>query len=282
MGHAILSTFVAMMIALSANPVAREQESHATTDQKDVSGNNAGLVSGHPFSALKYARQIRVLPDGGKQFIRNERYPVRIARDAEGRLMMQEQLTDNLDPECDHLELEVPPVCPAWNVLVIDPVIHTIAHWPEGELAAHVWIDFPLLQDRLERAAHATAEPPDVPAGFSDEDGKVSVADLGDKTVEGIRAHGMRTTLLYAKVVLNKTIQVTRIHEVWIAPDLKLIVRVIDGDPDGIETVWGLEKVSLSPDSALFQPPAGYELQHSKADRFTDHDFDYLDSWFSK
>src|SRR6516165_9183623 len=165
MGHAILSTFVALMIALlSANPVARGQESHATTDEKNVSGNSAGLIAGHPFSAIKFARQIKILPNGEQQFIRNERYPIRIARDAEGRLMMQEQSTDDLDPDCDHLELKVPPVCPAWSVLVIDPIANTIAHWPEGEWAAHVWIDFPLSQDRLERAVHATAEPPDVPA----------------------------------------------------------------------------------------------------------------------
>jgi hypothetical protein len=131
-------------------------------------------------------------------------------------------------------------------------------------------------------ANNKQAEPPDVPASFSDEDGDVSAVDLGDKTVEGILAHGVRTTLLYTKVVSSKKVQVTRIHEVWTAPDLKLIVRVIDGDPQGIQTVWGLERVSRSPDPALFQPPLDYELQHGKSDKYTNHDFEYLDSWFSK
>jgi len=46
--------------------------------------------------------------------------------------------------------------------------------------------------------------------------------------------------------------------------------------------MWGLRKISLSADPALFQPPADYEAQHRKSDQYTVHDFEYLDSWFSK
>jgi hypothetical protein len=44
-----------------------------------------------------------MLPDGKKQFIKNERYPVQIARDSEGRLMMQYIDSNALAPECDQL-----------------------------------------------------------------------------------------------------------------------------------------------------------------------------------
>jgi len=278
------SAFVKVVIALllPANSVTWTQEPPAALDQSNSGGDNAALVMGHPFSAVKYARQVKVLPDGKLQFIRNERYPSRIARDAEGRTMMQMIAADDLSPECDHLGQLVPPICPVWRVFVVDPVARTIAHWPEGEIAGHAAVDFPLSEARLEQTAHATAELPELPPDFSDEDGEVTTADLGDKTIEGVRVHGARWTLQYSKAESSRTMHLTRIHEVWSASDMKLIVRVIDGDPQGVETVWGLEKVSLSPDPALFRPPADYEVQHGKSDEWAHEDFEYVESWFAK
>jgi len=285
MRDAKLVTITISVIAflLSASPVAWTQElSAATPDQNNVTGNSSGLVVGHPFSAIKYARRVKVLSDGKVQFIGNERYPTRIARDSDGRLMMQMIDSDDLQPECDHLELVVPPVCPAWSVLAIDPVARSIAHWPEGELAGHIWIDFPLSEAHLEEMAHDTGDLPDVPPDFSDNDGKVSKVDLGDQVVEGVAVHGVRWTLRYEAKRDSETIQRTRIHEVWTSAEMKLIVRVVDGDPHGVEIMWGLRKISLSADPALFQPPADYQLQHDKSGKSTIHDFEYLETWFSK
>ena len=73
----------------------------------------------------------------------------------------------------------------------------------------------------------------------------------------------------------------TRIHEVWTSVPMQLIIRVIDGDPNGEERVWGLEKVSLAPDLELFRPPGGYEMEHRSADE-NDGDYEYLKTWFEK
>lgn len=283
-----LGSFTVVMIPflLAINPAARGQELAPTSADSNVNGDGAGLVVGHPFSAVKYARTVRVLPDGKQQFIRNDRYPAQIARDADGRVMMQKRPTDHLSPECEHLEVPVPPACPTFGSLIIDPVSHTVTSWLEGEFACHCGLDFPLSEARLEYTIHATTDVPDIPPPFTDEDGKVSTEDLGDRLLEGVQAHGVRSTLRYTKTDLGETIQVVRIHEVWTAPEMKLIVRVVDGDPNGIETVWGLEKISLSPDPSLFQPPPDYPLQHDKTDpetaRYTWHDFEYLESWFAE
>jgi hypothetical protein len=279
----VIITVLVIVFLLSAGAVAWTQGSPtAPQDQDSVSSNNSGLVVGHPFSATKYARRVKVLPDGKVQFIRNERYPTRIARDADGKLMMQMINSDDLQPECDRLELRVPPACPDWGVLVFDPVVHRVAHWPEGELAAHIWIDFPLTDARLEESAHATGDLPDVPPDFNDEGGNVSKTDLGEKLIEGIPANGMRWTLRSNTNRNGETVQETRIHEVWKSEEMKLIIRVVDGDPHGAETEWGLEKLSLSVAPDLFQPPADYQLQHGQSDKNTIHDFEYLATWFSK
>jgi hypothetical protein len=146
----------------------------------------------------------------------------------------------------------------------------------------HGAVDFPLSETRLEEVAKATAEPPNLPPDFTDEDGKVTTTDLGVQMIEGIQAHGVRSTLQYTKGDSGHKITVTRIHEVWTAPEMKLIVRVIDGNPIGVETFWGLEKVSLTPDLSLFRPPADYKREHEHSDEGTIHDFEHLVTWFSK
>jgi len=81
----------------------------------------------------------------------------------------------------------------------------------------------------------------------------------------------------------GQIMQRTRIHEVWASAEMQIIVRVIDGDPNGEETVWGLEKISLAPDGALFRPPEGYDMTHREySDLWAAGDFEKLKTWFEK
>jgi hypothetical protein len=176
----------------------------------------------------------------------------------------------------------VPPPCPVWNVFVIDPIARMATHWPEGEIAGHVAVQTPLPQDELDQAARNTSEVPELLPEFSSDEGEVGTTDLGDKEVDGIVAHGVLTTLRYSRVESGKRVRATLIHEVWISPEMKLIVKVIDGDPNGEETVSGLEKISLQPDPSLFLPPQGYQIQRSTAERLVTRDLAYLESWFAE
>jgi len=285
MASCLFPSFV-MAMALARNPCLPAQDATAAT----VGGGEAQLITGHPFTAIKYARRVKVLPDGKLQFIRNQRYPTRIARDADGRLMMQDIQSDRLQSECDHLDLPVPPVCPSWNIFVIDPVAHTVTHWVAGEFGAHSAVDFPLSPQRLQETSDVTASLPAFGPDFTEEDGKMRTFDLGDREIEGTQAHGVRWTLDYdANDQAGRTVHRTRIHEVWTSAEMQLIVRVIDGDPNGEETMWGLEKISLTPDAALFRPPDDYEMQHrmsaqwaGRVDQFVHQDFDFLHEWFAE
>jgi hypothetical protein len=248
--------------------------------------NTSALIVGHPFSAMKFARRIKVLPDGREQFLRNERYPTLIARDSSGRLMMQVVHKDELQG-CDQLDLLNPPPCPMWNVFVIDPVSSKVIHWPGGETAAHDAIELPLTPTRLADVATATSNSPVLGPGFSDEDGKVTKEDLGSRRIEGIPAHGVRWTLRYQSHEGARIEQRTRIHEEWASPEMQLIVRVIDGDPKGQETRWGLEKISVSPAPDLFRPPNGYKTYHRNSDHWEGQDlvaedFEDLKAWFDE
>lgn len=280
MSAVVSSALLAVLFALVA-PNAKARDSALRTTEKSQIDGPAWLV-GHPFSAIKYAWHVRVLPDGKQQFIRNDRYPIQIARDATGKLRMQEIDDNDLDPDCDQPTKMVPPPCPAWTVFVVDPGAHTVSHWPEGEFAAHVALAMPLSQSNLERTIRSTSELPEVPAEVDSDASRVSTTNLGRKLIDGVTAVGVRTTVVYPVGHSGNKAPLTRIHEVWVSPDLKLIVRVVDGDPQGIETVSGLREISLHPDPSLFQAPPGYEMQHQVSDVWAEHDFDSLESWFAK
>jgi hypothetical protein len=240
-------------------------------------------LTGHAFSATKYARVVTVLPDGRRHFVRNEHYPVRIARDADGRIMMQSTV-DSVASECDFPTMRTPPPCPTWNVFVIDPGAHLDTHWSAGELGAHGAVAITLSQERLESAARLTTEIPNLEPDPDRDATSVRKQDLGERVIDGLRAHGVRTTIVYPIGHSGSKVPTTLIHEIWIAPEMNLIVRVIDGDPHGEELIWGLEKISLQPELSLFVPPEGYVVQVRSliADWAVMNDFEHLESWFGK
>jgi len=267
---------VAFILASGTARARGQQEESAPVHLQSDEGAN-GTVPAQSFSAIKYAKRVRVLPGGKLRFLKNERYPTKVARDSKGRIMMQFLDSEERSTECDDLRLLAPPPCPSWTVFVIDPNAHTVAHWTEGERGAHIVVDMPIADSNLERAIQSTSDLPPLPAGFTSDEGEVKTVDLGRRVMDGVVAHAVRTTL-----ESRDSHRVTRIHEVWIAAESNLIVRVVDGDPNGIETVWGLEKVTLHPDPALFRAPEGYERQHQASDVWAMQDFEQLQTWFEK
>jgi hypothetical protein len=288
MNNAPVRAFTRLIAAIVflAVPHSWAQEASAASAENATSDSSPAIVVGHSFTAVKYARRVRVAQDGKLQFLHNERYPTRIARDGEGRLMMQVIHSDDLSPDCDRLDLRVPPVCPVWGIFVIDPVAHTVTHWLDGERAGKGAAEFPLTAARLEEVAADTSSLPALQPDFTEEDGEVTRTDLGERTMEGIGVSGVRWTLRYEANQDGQTVHRQRIHEVWTSQEMQLIVRVIDGDPKGEETVWGLENLSIRPDPSLFRPPdalsspGGYGIYRNKTDRGCSLDFEDLKSWF--
>jgi hypothetical protein len=92
----------------------------------------------------------------------------------------------------------------------------------------------------------------------------VAVEDLGATTIEGVEAHGTRTTWTASSEVPGNHVPRVSVQEVWVAttlgPDNPILREVFDNPPYGTTT---LEPVSLSleePDVSTFQPPQGYKV----------------------
>ena len=275
-------------IALAQTSQRTAQGSEAASGQPNnapvASSNNQRtpnetIITGQPFSAIKYQRTVNILPDG-TQALLSQRNIMELARDAEGRIRSE---AIGPDVDCPQPAALVPPSCPV-VVVVFDPTAQIITHWPEGERAGPVAVIVKVSPSQIEDAENSTSAMPEgtrqEDVSQSESDGNtVTTENLKEKVIEGIRATGFRTTTVIPAGHADNKKQIITIHEVWFSASMKLVIKIVDGDPKGKETISGLEHFSLSPDPALFQPPAGYEIQHRDRSWPADVDMPQLAEW---
>jgi hypothetical protein len=100
------------------------------------------------------------------------------------------------------------------------------------------------------------------PAGTSVLKDEVRTEQLGQQSIQGVLATGIRvtTTIPTGKVGNDRPIVV--VHEEWRSPELKILVKTIDKDPRTGEQTMELQGlVRTDPDAALFQVPPGYTIR---------------------
>lgn len=253
---------------------------NSLTLHADEPGSNAqGAVQRKPFSAVSFMREVKVLSDGNHQFIRNLRYPIRLARDPAGRVRLDVVL--NPDAECNEMELLAPPVCSEWSVVIFDPHTQTVTHWVDGERGYHGPVVIKLRPSQLEDGEHSTAAMPAQPKSDSFDDPDTTFEKLGDREIQGILATGTRVTNTHWIDQAGSRIRKIYIHEVWTSEPMQLVVRIVDGDPSGEEVIAGLEHVSLKYDPTLFKLPQGYPVRQTDKAQFADEDVStVIASWF--
>jgi hypothetical protein len=85
--------------------------------------------------------------------------------------------------------------------------------------------------------------------------------DLGADTIMGVQVRGSRSTVTTPAGAMGNDQPLVSTNEIWMAPSLGMVLRSISDDPRMGKTDREVVSVDLnSPDPALFQPPAGYEL----------------------
>ena len=85
--------------------------------------------------------------------------------------------------------------------------------------------------------------------------------DLGEKQIEGISAHGIRTTQLGTDEDEWKGKPIS-ISEIWVSDDLAaVLIRRIQDHKRGISGVTRLVDIKRAePDPSLFEIPSGYQI----------------------
>ncbi len=132
-----------------------------------------------------------------------------------------------------------------------------------------------LREDQITKAEQLTSVLAKLPDDTSEPG--VSMQNLGERSFEGIRANGVRTTRMHAGIDGKP---ISTIHEVWTSMEMRLVLRVIDGNPLGEEIISGLNHISLAPDISLFKPPEGRILRHwNDNSEYASGDITNLSEW---
>ncbi len=276
-----LTVFAALLVgaALSGarGSVAQAVPSAESKAASDV--ETPGIITGHPFSAISFVKTVRNLPNGKQQFLRYDNLPFQIARDSQGRVRIQDVNGVGCEPPTTLIFAP----CHAWSVYVFDPAMRILTKWVEGDVAGDGAVRVNLSNQQVKSGETSTSVMPEDHYQPDETATSVTTAKLGEKMIGKIRATGVRTTVVYPAGYSGNKTPITIIHEVWISKEMGLIVRVIDGNPQGEETIAGLKCVSLSPDLESFEPPAGrriFRWYDKKSQKYADHQIQYLENWF--
>jgi hypothetical protein len=244
----ILTSYV--LLAGSARSKAQEAPSE---ERPYVEIPQSGVIKDKPFSATKYFRRIQITEDG-KDKILAERHRVYLARDEVGRIRIQ---TSAGKWESVWLA-PLTPDYPIQAITVVDPMNSHLTGWLIGESAAKGFVVFKLSGSQLKEALDLTAEIP-LDRGLANvEKSHVKVEQLGEMQIEGVTASGIRYSTVLMHTVDGQPVRTRKIHEVWTSEELHLVIKVIDGDPRGEETVCGLEKISMQANPGVFEAPESY------------------------
>lgn len=111
------------------------------------------------------------------------------------------------------------------------------------------------------RAGGSSAQPVIHPGNTSIQS---TTADLGMETIEGLPAHGTRTTQITPAGAIGNDQELVTTRETWWADthNIGMSIREVVDDPQNGKHTRELVKFSLDePDPSLFQPPADYEVR---------------------
>ena len=222
-----------------------------------MQGATAGLLAVEPFETARAVRNApytadavtevtQVLGDGNRI---EHRTSVTIARDSRGRIRRE------------HQAMVLGPIVADRAVPLV-----TISDPSSG---THITVD----QERrratrvrtrgLADARPATLAVP-VDAGIVEQGGSardVRTTDLGERSIEGIRAQGTSATLTIPAGRIGNFAAIEVVSERWYSPELQVVVLTRRTDPRFGETIYRLTNiVRAEPDASLFTVPDGYTV----------------------
>jgi len=211
-------------------------------------------IQGMPYTSTKKMTIVQKLADGT---MINRVSTMLDARDSQGRTMHE----DTMDGVQGHVK----------HTVIIDPVAHTTTRWVSSQKQA-LRMHFPDPGAPVASTGTASLGSGSVGTSVITTSGAVSldpnlrperrVEKLGVKTVAGVYAEGTRTTLIYPAGFMGSDRPITSTSEMWMSPDLKIIVLSINEDPrTGTQTIELTNLDRSEPDPALFQVPEGYTIR---------------------
>ena len=238
----------------------------------------AEVVAGKPYTASLSVEVLQPLVDGNSITIEHHS---RVYRDAQGRTRRDDEL--RMGGEVLHSVLIADPV--AGTSYTLDPLRRVAEQVPQavqrgpqmafaqelnsGAGGATTTFDValppPLADDKrpaLDAALHPSPAPfsADTPIKLPFPGDPHSVS-LGDKTIEGVRVTGTRTTVTIPTAAIGNRAPIEIVTEQWYSAELNVVMLSEHRDPRVGQTRYRLHDIARSdPDPALFRVPHGYRI----------------------
>lgn len=96
--------------------------------------------------------------------------------------------------------------------------------------------------------------------------GPARVEVLEAQVIEGVKAEGVRNTVIIPAGAIGNELPITTVYERWYSPDLQTVVMSRRSDPRFGETVFRLVNiVRVEPPSDLFTVPTDYRIEEPRA-----------------
>jgi hypothetical protein len=235
------------------------------------------VVAGHPYTAQAITEMTQTLSNGSHITQRNQ---ATVGRDSKGRTFRVQSM-NALGPWLSTSGGPAPggstQFAPTLTT-IFDPVNRTHIDFTDNPKVAHIL--------RLPGTPSATASVfrpagPTVAyfgggspggAGFgtqvrmdsqtAPEGREPEVEKLGEKTIEGVKVVGTRTSFIIPVNSIGNDEPLEITHETWYSPELGLIIESTQNDPRFGRTSYSLESISRAePNEKLFQVPTGYRVE---------------------
>jgi len=223
------------------------------------------MVKGAPYSANVVNESVQTLADGNR-IVQNTTGSM--ARDSQGRTRQSMPL-----PQIGNLSAANAPQL----VFIQDPVAQTAYQLNLTDKTAHKIPLPPALASLPGAPARVVTQSFSTSTGFSTvgavgggvvmkaqriaEPGESHTEDLGTQTMQGIAAHGTRTTRTIPAGQIGNDKPIDVVTEVWTSPDLQTIVYSKRSDPRTGEQTFQLTNIVRSePDPSQFTVPSDFKL----------------------
>ncbi len=278
-----LAIFIAC-IALHAQNVVFQQagvisnDANITFSGPVLSGPGAQSVTGSPFSATEQTHSLQILGDGSRIEQSNS---AQISRDYEGRTRREPVSATSEKAAMVTIQDPVAGV----NYL-LDPLNKTANKLPLPKLlsARVVAPGQAVASASITATATASSTSPsttvhvagggELPQVMSFRTSPVNIDsaaapvqdDLGTQNVNGVLAKGTRSTITIPTGQIGNDRPLQVVNERWYSEELGMLIKTSNSDPRFGTTTYELTNISrAAPDPALFQVPADYSINESKA-----------------
>ncbi len=216
-------------------------------------------VTGAPYSGEEFGESVQTLADGTR--ITHTMPGTKVYRDSQGRTRRERPMFMGPNPPESPLIVEIDD--PVTHVKYILDVQNQVAH--RQELPAP-----PPTRATVAASGGGGGGGSRIPAPQRAEDStrpQMTQEKLGTQTIDGILVDGTRNTTLWPVGAQGNDRPMTGITEIWMSPDLQVMILSKTTDPRSGEHTRKLINLSRSePDPSLFHPPAGYTIVDEKSD----------------